>query len=297
MAAPVVQSQANSGWLYETDPVVTKPTGLAEGDLMIAHVITAHAKSGSAVSAPNTPSGWTLLESHDQGSNIGRLRVFGKIATAGDVAASNFTFTITTKTETNCFGSILRITGASPTTTTAIYASSKTTDTDNNTTVASGTISLNTFIPDALLLMLIWGYNGAGGVSTVSGYTVSGTNPSWTEQFDQSRADDRDALAALASSSVTTPRVLTSAQATLSNAQSDMFITLSVVPPATPITVTPNSIAVNVVIPTQLPQAKVTVSPDSLALRIAQSAPTATIDETTDWVNEAEATTTWVNEE
>lgn len=66
---------------------VTKPSGLAVDDVMVAYTV-------SNLNGTSAPAGWTQILSQDsnQGS-LFRVRVFYKVATSSDVAASNFVFT------------------------------------------------------------------------------------------------------------------------------------------------------------------------------------------------------------
>lgn len=83
-----VNTQTAPGTANTTSFTVTKPTGLAVGDLMIAFVTINNSGISSA------PSGWTLFDS--DASSVGEAwanYVYYKIATSGDVAASNFTWT------------------------------------------------------------------------------------------------------------------------------------------------------------------------------------------------------------
>lgn len=69
-----------------TTVVVTKPTSLAVGDLMIASA------AGNTNTSVTLPTGFTVVHS----GKVDTLREYAtgyKVATAGDVAASNFTFT------------------------------------------------------------------------------------------------------------------------------------------------------------------------------------------------------------
>jgi len=68
-----------------TSCVITKPTNLAIGNLMIAHVVS---DSTTAITAPAT---WTQLQ--NLATTNGRGAAFYKIATSADVAAASFTFT------------------------------------------------------------------------------------------------------------------------------------------------------------------------------------------------------------
>jgi len=66
-----------------------KPAGLAVGDLMIVGLTF---EKGSQVAI--TATGWTLILRTNQSSNVGMASYY-KIATASDVAASNFSFPLT----------------------------------------------------------------------------------------------------------------------------------------------------------------------------------------------------------
>lgn len=87
MAAPVIESYtdvSHSGTAFD----VTKPTGLAVGDLLLAII----AKDDDLSMSP--PAGWTT---DFDGSGVAALAcasfIFHKVADAADVAASVFTFT------------------------------------------------------------------------------------------------------------------------------------------------------------------------------------------------------------
>jgi hypothetical protein len=67
--------------------VVTKPTGLAVGDVMVA-IVNAN-KAG--ITAPSVR--WTRLSTNDAGSNLYRMEVWYCVSTASETGASNFTWT------------------------------------------------------------------------------------------------------------------------------------------------------------------------------------------------------------
>ena len=92
-----------------TTVTITKPTGLAVGDVLYAIV-----GQGIVGSAPvwTVPGGWTEI-GKESNTGGGYMTIF-KVAEASDVAASNFTFTSNTNTEIG--GILLRITGVSVTT-------------------------------------------------------------------------------------------------------------------------------------------------------------------------------------
>src|SRR5574337_297341 len=77
-------AEAHGSANYATSISVAKPTGVVNGDVMIAIV------GGS----PSTPTGWTLVGSADSGGNSLRIvRVFYKVAAS---EGSSYTFTIST---------------------------------------------------------------------------------------------------------------------------------------------------------------------------------------------------------
>jgi hypothetical protein len=87
---PVTPRSASAASNIAGDLAVTKPAGLAVGDLMIAwHV----ADNDGSLGSMGAPTGWNLL-----GSDAGTLgghpyeKVWTRVATSGDVAASTFTF-------------------------------------------------------------------------------------------------------------------------------------------------------------------------------------------------------------
>lgn len=73
-----------------TSCVIVKPSGLAEDDLMIAHVVASLTSATPASSS--APGGWTQIR-QDIGARVGAA-LFWKIATSGDASATDFTFTV-----------------------------------------------------------------------------------------------------------------------------------------------------------------------------------------------------------
>jgi len=90
MAAPVPESYNVASVASGVDGVtITKPTGLAVGDMLVAGITTVGTST-----ALETPSGWTAVNElqHISGNNNFWYGTYSKIADSGDVAASNFTF-------------------------------------------------------------------------------------------------------------------------------------------------------------------------------------------------------------
>jgi hypothetical protein len=108
MALPVYQSSSQtSSNTNASSVVVTKPAGLAIGDLMIAYIGFLHI--GSSGQSVTTPSGWTQIQQINQNRLV--LAAFSRIADSGDVAASNFTFNFSTTVDQSG-GSIIRLNNA-----------------------------------------------------------------------------------------------------------------------------------------------------------------------------------------
>lgn len=140
----------------DTDLVVTKPVGLAAGDLMVA---VAGCGDNRTI-AP--PAGWTTVE--DSTDGLYRFAVFTRIATAGDVAASNFTFTVNGTFSAASIG-LLRISGAIDTGIITAYATGPN---DTSITCANVTTAVNGSL-------VIWGaYQGGAnsGPASIPGPSV-----------------------------------------------------------------------------------------------------------------------------
>lgn len=177
MAVAIASSNTNTA-IGASSVVVTKPTGLAEGDLMVAGVH--HYWTGSDRQL-NIAAGWTQISNdriHNGGENNGTgMAVMYKVATAGDVAASDFTFTATdTAVMAAC---VLRITGISPT---APKDASNSVASDNGG--SGGSFSFAGITPGfaSCLLLLFAGTRPSS--SGHSAQAIATSNPSWTELFD-----------------------------------------------------------------------------------------------------------------
>lgn len=222
MAIPVVESFSIGTYAQDgATCTVTKPTGLAVGDMMCAMAIS-HADSGTAP-AVTPPAGWTTYTSYTDESFMIQY-VFYKVADSSDVAASNFSFTHS-GTNTRVQVGIARISGAPSTLATGNATGHVTTP----TSVSSFTISLDLTYNDVLLLAQIVGREGSN-TRTFSSYSVSGTNPTWTEHADSSNNDSVDTSFAIASAGIATPRTLTNFSVTASGTLDDTYLILIAIP-------------------------------------------------------------------
>lgn len=174
MALAYVSVQKAEVTGINTTITVTKPTSLATGDLMVAHLYWEDYSTGSVT----PPSGFTTLATEVNSDNDDALRIYYKIADAGDVAASDFTFTNSFEFH-DASVALSRWTGADSTTPLSIYSS-------NETAVATS-ITLSTMTPASAqsMIYIATGVSGSGGLRTTDSYSIATDNPSWTEIYDE----------------------------------------------------------------------------------------------------------------
>ena len=230
-----VASTASADFATSSSVTITKPTGLAENDLLIACL------AGDA--NIDTAAGWTTV---NETTANGFTHIQYKIADSGDVAASNFTFTNSGSTN-NIGGALLRITGHAPT---ALFSGNGIDDYNNSATAFD--FSFTGFTPianNSLLVAVVFAYQTTtdtdGGVS---GYTINGTNPTWTEVADFGIDDaGTDMHYAVAYAVQTTASEINTFDATYSDvdASTDYGMTLAALSPQTDINVTSQHLSVS----------------------------------------------------
>lgn len=157
-----VQSATGSG----TSITVTKPTGLAVGDVMV-FIWSTNNTPGSV-----TATGWSVLTSvgpHSASDNY--MNAYYKIADSSDTAASDFTHTINNSRP--WVGAILRLSDCS-----ADFVATVGTSTNDSTPTYSGGIT-----PDAADSLFIMAISVDGSTNT-SAYSLTTDNPTWTERVD-----------------------------------------------------------------------------------------------------------------
>jgi len=209
----VIESTSSVAVAKQTNAVYTKPTGLALGDLMLVFLLQSQDGTSGVMPASTTPAGWTenALASGTDGPNTPtRLQVFSRVAEAADVAASNFTFPVGIGTGGYSGGSMFRISNSAITPPTIFISGLDTTRNE----FAAFTGSLNVAFDDSILFMALIGRDN-GVADGTSDFTVSGTNPTWTERYDQNVQDaDQDHQLAIASAPLAVGRTITTFGAT-----------------------------------------------------------------------------------
>jgi hypothetical protein len=281
-----VPTIATTSFASGTTVTIPKPSGLSVGDLMVA---TLGAVSGGSSIAFSTLSGWSLA-SQGNGSDYATSIQY-KIADAGDVAASNFTFTCTSASHT-C-GAILRATGPRPT---SVLAEA---DADANTAANSATLSFTAagtpIVANSLVVMSLLG-GTTDGTGTISSYT---TTPSvmLTELLDTTvNTSTRDPIFGAAYGIYSGTDDITQYGATFSGSKEQHFGALAIFTPQVSATgsnalfqTTPVTFATLTGSTQSATNALHTGSPDLMSQSGVGTTPTQ-------WVNETSATTEWTNE-
>lgn len=280
--AIAVPSSANTG-LTSLNVVIAKPSSLAVGDLMVASLVV------GGTGTVTLHAGWTLAQT-TAGSGC-RTEIQYKIADSGDVSASNFTFTTSSG---NIAGSIIRVTGFNSTTPLDLTGTG--TYNSSSTTTISFATNLTPSFDGSLLVMALIGRNGNdGGGTTTSSYTISGTNPTWTETLDSAiDAGTDDPVSSSAYAIQTTAANFTSFGATLSNVKTVHAGVIAVFGPQVDITVSPavQSIVASIQAPT--PASSFVIQSPVTETATVQ-APTVTTAGAK-WTTPNKSSSTWDNE-
>jgi hypothetical protein len=154
--------------------VITKPVSLAVGDLMVAQIHWTGPSGGNSLTT--IPSGFTQIIQTAGGI---ASTLFKKIADAGDVAATNFTFADNDGSQ--MMGAISRFTG--------VYSTTPVDQSNGAAQTSTGSLTTTGITPtlsNNLTLIFTSTRDADGAAPTTSGYAVTTTNPpTWTEAYDQ----------------------------------------------------------------------------------------------------------------
>ena len=157
--------------------VITKPSGLTVGDLMIAQVVGTDYRFSGDIGAFTAPAGWTGIRQDTAVNGAYEYlasALFWKTANATDVAASSFTFTATTANSNR--GTI-----------TVWYGQNSTNPINAHnglSNAASTTVTAPTITPSVANCMILL-FCGIYDDNTQSGYAIATSNPpSWAEAYD-----------------------------------------------------------------------------------------------------------------
>lgn len=275
--------------------VVTKPTGLQVGEVLLVFT-SIFGESGT--SSPTPPAGWSAgTVPLDLGTYTD---YFYKTADAGDVAASNYTFTTNRDTVEYVYA-CYRLSGAATTENPIIQT--RTASTDDTPTSISESFASSITPPDGTGVIILIGKDSqtsTGSTCLLSNYAVTGGSVTFTERLDRDAVGGTEDGIAVADGVLATSSTLTG-------------VTLTADSSKTP----PTLLYVNVlfIFPKQDASTSVGfVSAANTAFSIAGSAgasaavgffttaentafaPTGKATAPTQWSNESKPTTSWDNE-
>lgn len=179
--AIVIETIQTTNYTAGTTVVITKPTGLAVGDLLLAVIGVI---DESETSTPTTPAGWTdIYKISTSTFSLAGLGVYYKVATADDVSASDFTFASSRTPDAMC-GVLYRISGA---------GGANTYEVDTET--ASGALTFTKALTPGVLSTLINIFQSSSGVSYSSYTLTGGTSVTFTERIDTNSGSNAMAVA------------------------------------------------------------------------------------------------------
>lgn len=260
LAVPSTSTNTATG----TSLAINKPSGVVDGDLMIAAFYVGHQ---STTITP--PAGWTEIQSTAQGSH--QIATYYKIASS---EGSSYTWSVGASYLLR--GGILRITGH---TSSVIDVSTENVVNDNaNPSFATG---LTPTYANSLLIFVV----GLEDTTTwsVSNYAIGTSSPSWTEAFELGSGTFWGLALAYAIRPETT--ALGNASVSIADPNTDTSFNFIVIPPRVDATV-------------NLDVATLTATPNSMATITGGASVTldvATITATPNALAAAAAAPKWVN--
>lgn len=278
--AGVIESQNTNGWAVAASTVITKPTGLAEGDMLFAIIGTS---DSGAARTPGLPAGWTSVFSiaSDTGARPGVLACY-KIADAGDVAASDFTFS-GGGGDSAC-GTLYRLSGVGEL---AIYDND--TDGDGGTGVWTITKSLTPLVSGALLFNVFYGDTGSYSTYTL----VGGDTVTFTERLDAASAESVN-IAISDTTTYDSTDEITSVGATIAGTPSPIVSLLVAVYPINNASGTAALVSNTLTMQAPTASSGTTGTAARVDVTMEAQAPTATSKNKV-WTNTSRGNTTWTN--
>ncbi len=262
-----LQSASGTGTL-----TITKPTGLAVGDTLVASIF---GRGGGDVS---TPSGWTSLITVDTDYDVARARCFIKIAESSDVAAANFSFS--NSFGSLCFGTLSRLSGSS-------FDQIVTYNRSNSSTSSVSYSGLTPAYADSLYLIVSAFTTGGTSSPYFSSYAMVTSNPTWTERTEYDTGGGDAMSIASANRSATTATGNISLNISGLTGSSDVYSYMLIFLPNVSASSTPATVDLVSTIP-----------PTLFPISITSAVPAVTVvQENGIWTNDTQtATPTWVND-
>lgn len=304
--AIVIESSASADWSgvdNNNTKTITKPTGLAVGDLMLAVIGMVDEDSTPLACTP--PGSWTTffndVGNTASGSN-GSLKIlcFYKVADSGDAAASNFSFTNTSGEGAGMAGIIYRITGSGN------GASMQYAYDDDNSGGGTTETFTNTLTPAFANGYLFFASVGidSSGAHTSSGYSITTNNPTWSEDADYGAdgslfgyfGSGNGACPNFAIASASRPETTATGDSSVTLSSNTNFISgvMIFLPPQVNTTQTPSVLDLTVVVQEPSVSGGASISTSVIDITGSVIAPTVTTALPT-WSNTDKNTSTWSN--
>lgn len=280
--AIVVESTSSTTETSTSALVITKPSGLAVSDVLVA-VIFERGSGGT----PASKAGWDSLTTVVANSSSGiRLRILAKIADSSDVLETDFSFASSDGASRSMSGVLIRGSGiANDLTQFSVDDAGQV----NSEFTFSGTISVTPPTTNSLLVFVAVSSQG----TNLSGYSVSGTNPTWTERFETGTRR------AVATAVIPSDSEITSISYDISGASNNLAdhtgVLLSL-GERVDTTGENNLVEATAVSTTQTGTADTIGTTDFTEATAVATEQTGRGEARTQWTNEADTTTTWNNE-
>lgn len=275
-----------------TNLTVTKPTGVAVGDLLVVMLATYAADGSGGGEVFNQLSGWTREIALDQGSDLA-FTLQWKYADSGDVSASNYTFS-TGATADQLLGRMIRCSGEAP------LNALQHTNTYSNASANSATLSASTThtprVTGSLVVIFAGGTFTTGStIRTFSGQVVNAT--ALTEAFDDGGSDGSGGASVSAAYGIySSVSEITSYGATINTSTPGHYGAIAVFTPPV------NASGTNTLVTTTTTAFNQTGICDGIAGNTLATATSQAFTQggkgtaPTQWTNEPATTTTWTNE-
>lgn len=262
--------------------LIPNTTPPAVGDFLVAFV-SAYQSGGSRTL--NTPAGWTLRANQDSAAHI--CAVYTKTAVAGDVSASDFTFTISGAADVYA-GAIFKITNH------AVGTEVAGSEVDTGTTSFTFTTAITPGTADSLALALYTDSQNITGARSVSSY-ASTPSFTWTERVDAGGNNGAPSMSfAIATAPISGTSQITERTATASGATATTRGIIIVINGLIDASATPSAVAMTAAVPTPAVSAGATTTVSALALTAAAPTPVTT-EVAPKWTNTDKNSSTWTN--
>ena len=285
------ESQSDGTVATASGATITKPTGLAVGDIMVVVFSFIHTSAAiwSATGWSNLDGVVTTFSSARNSGSEACVAVGYKVATQTDVDATNFTFGSGGNSILRA-GTIFRISGQDDEDPTGDWLGA---------TSSGGTPSFATGVTPAneslLIFAITHAQSASSGVISVGSYAIASSNPSWTERRDEELSSQRSVMAIATANrpETTITGAWSCAVANTAGTTGSASILVSITVD-TNVTVTPAVIVANASVVDPAISGGATITPAVIVANADVVDPTPTGQDKT-VTNTSKSSTSWVN--